>query len=232
MAQKKELVLGFSPWGNGASITPFDKVFPRSQNVAEKGLNGIDCLVLWGGTDWHPSYYKQKHHPANQAPNMPSDRDKFEWKAMLWCKAHDIPMIGVCRGAQGLCIFAGGKLLQHVNGHQVSHKITIPAEVLGGPADTYMLSNSEHHQMMWPWDVPHQLIGYATTWGSRIYEGEEAGKNVVDCWSKKEPEIVYFPGIRGLAIQGHPEWNGATKEFIDFCNDAVVAYLLEGCYQC
>jgi hypothetical protein len=40
-----------------------------------------------------------------------------------------------------------------------------------------------------------------------------------------EPEIVYFPQTRFLAIQGHPEWMSAQPGFRKLCVDLVREYL-------
>ena len=40
-----------------------------------------------------------------------------------------------------------------------------------------------------------------------------------------EPEIVFFPDIKGLAIQGHPEWDEINSDFVNKTNELVVEYL-------
>lgn len=216
------LTLGYSPWGNFDSIEPFDQIFSKKKNIAAEGFAGVDAVILWGGTDWHPSYYKAKHHPLNGASRADlSERDIFEWKAMLFCKANNIPLIGVCRGAQGLCIGAGGKLIQHVEGHGQDHHILTKH-------GKRVFITSTHHQMMWPWDIPHDLIAWSDVPLSSRYEGE-ARDTVVDfsAYTRHEAEIVYFPQLKGLAIQGHPEYTEAKPEFINLCLDLVKEYLLK-----
>jgi anthranilate/para-aminobenzoate synthase component II len=213
---KNNLVLGFSPY-SGDGIYPFDAVFKSGQDVQKEGLAGVDAVVLWGGQDIHPSLYKQEAHPQNGAGVLPSERDTFEHRLVLACKAQGIPLIGVCRGAQLLCAEAGGKLVQHMYGHHHDHHIdTIK--------NKRIKVTSSHHQMMYPYDVPHTLIGWSDPPRCTRYEGA-GGKDMHEMYTKQEAEIVYFPGIKGLAIQGHPEYAYASKEFIDFCNELVVEYL-------
>ena len=219
MAQRSKLTLGYSPYDSyGTSIEPFDKVFSNKQDVKKEGFKNIDCLVLWGGTDIHPSYYKQKRHPWSGASEFPSERDVFEWKAVLYCKAKNIPIIGVCRGAQLLCAAAGGSLVQHMQGHGHDHNITTST---GQTVKT----TSVHHQMMIPFKVPHTMIAWSEQPRCSSYEGEN-GQPIHEMFQRPEPEIVYFPEIRGLAIQGHPEYGNATKDFVNLCNQLVVDYLL------
>ena len=217
---KRKLTLGYVPMGNGTDIYPFNAIFENSQNVLADGFKGVDAVILWGGEDWHPSYYNQKAHWLNgkARTEKPSYRDVFEWKTMLFCKMNDIPMIGVCRGAQGLCISAGGKLIQHVDKHGGNHGLS----TIDGKS---IQANSTHHQMMYPYDVPHELVAWAAPRKSTIYEGESPGFSLPEMEDKKEAEIVWFPAIKGLAIQGHPEYSSAPAEFVHFCVDAVKKYL-------
>jgi len=214
MSAKKKLTLGYCPIGNGDSIAPFNEVFPLWQDIS-KGIEGVDAVVFWGGTDIHPSIYKQPAHPANQVKHspMPSNRDVFELKAMRWCITNDIPMIGVCRGAQLMCAFAGGSLIQDVSGHHGTHQMqTIDDELIE--------TTSCHHQMMYLKKVDHELLAWSAKPRSAVYEdgfGALLREDVVDM---KEPEVVYFPTVNGLAIQGHPEWAIGTR-FAEYCNQLI-----------
>lgn len=42
----------------------------------------------------------------------------------------------------------------------------------------------------------------------------------------KVNEVVYFPHVRGLGIQPHPEWDDCPQEFIDYCVRKIKEYLL------
>lgn len=215
---KKSLTLGFSPYEYHGSAAPFEDIFEKTQNIKTQGFDGVDCVALWGGQDIHPSYYNQKHHPWSGAPSVPSERDIFEWKAMLYCKAKGIPLLGICRGAQFICAAAGGKLIQHMSGHGYDHHIDT---IMGQRVKV----TSTHHQMMYPFDVSHTLIGWCDPARCSSYEGEE-GKIVRDMMKHQEPEIVYFPQVKGLAIQGHPEYGTASTEFVEMCKQLIETYLL------
>lgn len=213
-------MIGYSPYGwKPGDLGPFAKLFPRKKDITS-GLEGIDCLLLWGGEDIHPSFYKEPPHKTNETQEeSPSERDLLEYKALLYCKTNDIPVIGVCRGAQLLCAFNGGSLAQHVTGHQHSHMIrTID--------NRGFLSTSVHHQMMNPYNIPHTLIAWAFPCRSEIYKNGW-DKDIAQMHDEHEAEIVYFPGNRGLAIQGHPEYNYADFDFQNYCNDLVKQYLFE-----
>lgn len=219
MKKKTKRVVGYSPWGWKAGvIEPFTPLFTHKKSI-EDDFQNIDCLLLWGGEDIHPSYYGQSAHKNNEAGPHASDRDVHEWKAMLYCKAHDIPMIGVCRGAQFITAFAGGTLIQDVSGHQTSHQIKTDDGRL-------IESTSVHHQMMYPYNVNHKLLAWAWPARSSFYrDGNDHSVGLM--FSSHEPEVVFYPGVRGLAIQGHPEYSHATHEFKEYCVEMAKKYLFE-----
>ncbi|MDE3022290.1 MAG: gamma-glutamyl-gamma-aminobutyrate hydrolase family protein [Pseudomonadota bacterium] len=219
----KELVLAYSPYTSDQAF-PFDEVFTYGQDAKTVGFDNADAFVLWGGTDIHPSYYGQNHHRMNGAPASPSERDVWEWKAMQHCKANNIPIIGVCRGAQFLCAFAGGSLIQHVSGHHTSH------QVVDHKGLSYSVTSS-HHQMLDVHGTKHKMLAWCPAPLSLIYcgEGVDAPPHIQAQREKKkfyEPEIVFFPDVKGLAIQGHPEWAKVGDTFVKECNQYVVDLLL------
>lgn len=215
------MVLGYSPWGNGHDIYPFDRLFDQRQNCYTNGFEGISAFILWGGTDIHPSFYKQKAHQWNGAPKEPSDRDKWEWQALKYCKANNIPVIGVCRGAQMLCAFAGGKLIQDVSGHGGPHSMTT------SEGET-MTTTSSHHQMLDIYGVDCELLAWSTERRSKHYYGETSETPAhIDATTFLEPEVVYFPSFNGLAIQGHPEWADKDTAFVNYCLECVTDCLFD-----
>lgn len=213
----KKLTLGYCPVGHGAS--PFDDVFAHKQDVSKEGFKGVDAVIFWGGQDIHPSLFGHETSRRSQASNGPSQRDLFEWGAMKYCKANKIPMIGICRGAQMLCGFAGGWLIQHMTGHVHGQHSMITSD------GVVMQTTSAHHQLMYPFDVNHQVLAESTRRLSGTYlDGTDTE---VDMKDKPEIEVCWFPDVRGLAIQGHPEWVANTHDFALYCNDLVREYILE-----
>jgi GMP synthase-like glutamine amidotransferase len=213
----KKLTLGYCPVGHDTS--PFDDVFALQQDVSKVGFDGVDAVVFWGGTDIHPDLSGHLTSKKSQAGLKPSQRDIFEWNAMKYCKAHKIPMIGVCRGAQMLCCAAGGWLIQHCHGHNMGPHAMITDE------GVILKTTSAHHQMMYPFDVPHKILATTTHHHSDTYlDGLD---KQVDMLGKTEVEVCWFPDIRGLAIQGHPEWVANDSEFGMYCNDLVREYILQ-----
>lgn len=221
MSKNGGLVLGYMPGGTGI-IEPFHKVFDFSQNLVEKGFADVDAIVIWGGEDVCPSYYNEKPNRQNDKQNGPSNRDKREWAAMKYAKIHNIPIIGVCRGAQFLCVLSGGSLVQHVTGHNGgAHNLTFADKSIPD-----MSTTSCHHQMMYPWKTDYQLLAWSSERRSNTYQGGPGVEHDI-CHRTVEPEIVYFPKTRGLAIQGHPEWMSVDAPLVKHLNGLVRTLLLK-----
>jgi len=188
-------------------------------------LNNVDLVCFTGGTDVSPTYYGQGLHPRSQSPDIA--RDTLEKDVFLYCEGQGIPMVGVCRGAQFLCVGNNGALVQHISNHAINGRHDIITD-----QGTFNVSSS-HHQMMDLSGTKHTLIGYANEL-SEFYEGatkdntafrfkrevmpKDASGSVI------EPEIVFFPETLSLCHQPHPEWQiGSPYEKFFF--DTIEQYL-------
>lgn len=182
--------LGFLPCYVGSSIFPFDVLFDSSLRIDRPHqVEDVDAILLWGGEDIASKYYGEDPHPQNQnRSGQPSKRDKHEWEAMRQAWAWGVPIIGVCRGAQFMTAFAGGKLIQHMHGHHGDHDVTTY------DGKVYQTSSC-HHQAMLPEGTEHEVLAKAGDIN----------------------EVVYYPAISGFAIQGHPEWMNKTDPFVQWC---------------
>jgi hypothetical protein len=85
-----------------------------------------------------------------------------------------------------------------------------------------MVVSSVHHQMMYPFDIEHDLIGWAAGILSNCHltEGDKNIKVPV------EPEVVYFPTTKALGIQYHPEFMHESEEAVKYARELVQQYLL------
>ena len=155
-----------------------------------------DVLVVWGGEDISTSLYNHVNLGDTHAPKLPSRRDTVEWTMMQRAKELKVPIIGVCRGAQMLCALAGGYLIQDVDNHGGMHEIETTSGI------SYWV-NSLHHQMLYPFDVKHELLAWTPTRSPRHITTRNGYQENLQI--DKEPELVYFPEVLGFAIQWHPE---------------------------
>jgi gamma-glutamyl-gamma-aminobutyrate hydrolase PuuD len=185
-------------------------------NVVEwsPAIGDYDAIHFEGGSDIHPDIY---NHPnvASHVNEVPSSRDNIESTAMRDAISKSALIIGSCRGAQLACAFAGGKLVQHVDNHAGGgHDVMTP------DGESFKVT-SAHHQMLYPWDVKHELLAWSAEQRSARYLGHnlDLTKHTV------EPEAVYFPTIRALAFQWHPEWEDDNTAVLNFTINAIKSKL-------
>jgi gamma-glutamyl-gamma-aminobutyrate hydrolase PuuD len=118
-------------------------------------LQGVQGLVLTGGSDISPAYYGQEADP--ELGDVDKERDAFELGLMTMADAADVPTLAICRGVQLLNVHRGGTLVQHLPSarhrrndtpkSQAVHAVRIEAGsrlagIMGLAADV----NSRHHQ--------------------------------------------------------------------------------------
>lgn len=80
---------------------------------AREILSHLDGIFVTGGEDWNPKLYGQEAIPHGSS-GWNDERDTSDIVLMQQAIELDIPMLCVCRGAQGLNIALGGKLVQDV----------------------------------------------------------------------------------------------------------------------
>jgi putative glutamine amidotransferase len=123
-------------------------------------LARLDGLVLSGGPDLAPAAYDAQPH-AELGATEPG-LDAFEYAVVREALRLDVPILGICRGAQALNVARGGTLHQHLpdvvgdavahrqaeDGRRPTHVVDVVAgsrlaRVLGA---TRLRVNSFHHQ--------------------------------------------------------------------------------------
>jgi gamma-glutamyl-gamma-aminobutyrate hydrolase PuuD len=179
---------------------------------SSKQLKMPGCLILWGGEDIGTSLYHEKPN-SHCTSEQPSKRDLIELDMIAEAISMNMPIIGICRGAQLVCVAAGGSLMQHIDKHLGLHNITLHDE-----EDTTIVCNSSHHQMMVPNSNAKILASATHTTG---VDGNNKQVTV-----ESVPEVVYFPIINALGIQPHPEWSSCPSDFINYCIRKIKEYLL------
>lgn len=173
---------------------PFKHIF----DITKTKLKEADVILLTGGVDINPAFYGQKRGRWTQSGEL---RDAREKELYDYAYGAGKKFLGICRGAQFLCAMAGGKLAQHVAGHiGGNHRITT------NKGEDYTMSTL-HHQMMLPAGTDHDLIAWTEKLSQVYLDGDDKPIPGIDV----EPEIVYFKKIKGLGIQGHPEFLDAGK---------------------
>lgn len=184
-------------------------------------MEEADLVLFTGGEDVTPNLYGKKPHPMTLCNPR---RDAFEKAAFERARKLDKHMIGICRGAQFLCVMAGGILVQHQDNPSPQH-------LMKTSSGKCIEVTSDHHQAQYPWLLPltdRTILGWTVGLCSR-HEGETVYEEMVkgclkegnNQFDRTEIEIVYYPKIKALAIQSHPEWafppeTGNQREYIDY----------------
>ena len=71
----------------------------------------LDALIIGGGDDISPEHYKGD---MNKAVKTDPDRDDLEIRWIKLALEKDIPLLGICRGAQLINVVLGGTLHQDI----------------------------------------------------------------------------------------------------------------------
>lgn len=205
----------FEAWPNGASATKvFGDMFTGGirLNALNEEIQQQDVVLFDGGTDINPKLYGEEKHAF--VGWLDQERDTIERAIFIRAQAAGARCVGICRGAQLLTVLSGGKLIQHVSNHLLSHHITTVdcEQIPQVPGD--------HHQQMWPGNADHDLLAWANHNAESFCDyGKEF--NVL-----RQPEVIWFPLTKSLCIQAHPEWTTEQNRFRLYCRQLVSKYLL------
>lgn len=133
---------------------------PLGLEAIEPLLARVSGLLLSGGPDLDPGAYGQRPH-AELGPTVPQ-LDAFEVALAEEASRRELPILGICRGAQTLNVARGGTLHQHLPdyadgsiahrqrapGNRTTHTVNVAAEselaeIIGSGE---VAVNSFHHQ--------------------------------------------------------------------------------------
>jgi putative glutamine amidotransferase len=161
-------------------------------------LDRLDGLILAGGADVDPGSYGAAPHP--ETGRTWPERDHFEIALARHALERDLPMLGVCRGAQILNVARGGTLVQHL------------PELPGHPDHRKAPGTfGEHEVRLDPGSLAARAAdGEAVTVKSHHHQGiDRLGEGLVATgWSLGEEliEAIELPGNRyALGVLWHPE---------------------------
>ncbi|OUL25259.1 gamma-glutamyl-gamma-aminobutyrate hydrolase family protein [Nostoc sp. 106C] len=99
-------------------------LLPPGETEPGRLLEPLDGLIISGGGDINPVWYKGSDHPSIYS--VDGDRDAFELQLAKFALEHHLPVFGICRGLQILIVASGGTLIPHVPevyGNSVLHRL-------------------------------------------------------------------------------------------------------------
>lgn len=172
-----------------------------------------DLVLFTGGEDVSPALYGE---PVGRYTGFNVRRDTFEINEYKEARKLNKPMLGICRGAQFLCVMAGGRLVQDQENKYSVHNIETEIGVK-------MPITSTHHQAQYPYDMidgSYRVIGWTENLSRYHLNGKD---EEISEKPFKEAEIVFYPTINALGIQGHPEYSIMNKYpvTLDYLQDLV-----------
>ncbi|MFA6119343.1 MAG: gamma-glutamyl-gamma-aminobutyrate hydrolase family protein [Parachlamydiales bacterium] len=173
----------------------------------------LDGLLLPGGQDIDPSFYREKqkveysdniksfgsmfHRPLSLAPD--SKRDLIEINLYNLAKKNKLPILGICRGLQLINVAEGGTLHQEIPTATISHSaeddgLTPYHEIsIEKSSQCYKLLGVEKYFTS---SMHHQAINQL---GSDLSASSKAIDGIIEIIESKNTENFIF------GIQGHPE---------------------------
>ncbi|GAA5124714.1 gamma-glutamyl-gamma-aminobutyrate hydrolase family protein [Haloechinothrix salitolerans] len=114
-------------------------LLPPIEHGAEEVVAALDGLVVSGGADIDPARYGHQSHPATTATRP--GRDEWEAELVRHALPRDLPVLGVCRGAQLLNVALGGTLHQHLP-DVVEHEAHRPGPAVFGATRVRLAAGS------------------------------------------------------------------------------------------
>jgi putative glutamine amidotransferase len=184
---------GVTASGGAAVLLPPQ---PVDADIAERVLDSLDGLLITGGNDVDSAAYGQEPHPNNDKPAP--ERDDWEFALLRGALERQLPVLGICRGAQVLNVALGGTLHQHLpdvighSGHRAGNAVftTLPVRTVAGTRLAALVGESVDARC-----YHHQAI--AELGEGLLVSGWDADGVV---------EALELPGPGfALAVQWHPE---------------------------
>lgn len=172
-------------------------------------LGEIDGLLLTGGGDVDPVFYREDRHPSVQ--DAEPGRDEFELDLARRALDAGVPVLAICRGSQVLNVAAGGTLMQDIPTALpagLPHAVDQPKNAL--VHDVAVTPGSRLHQVLQPagTDVRvnsrhHQAIG---SLGRGLTASATAPDGVIEAVEAPQADFC-------IGVQWHPENFWKSGEF-------------------
>jgi putative glutamine amidotransferase len=185
---------------------------PNSKRMEQVGkyLETVDGLLICGGNDVDPSFYKERKKAKNV--NVTKERDLFEFALVRKAKSKRVPVLAICRGMQLVNVAFGGSLYQDfslekrfsdhtlegstVYNKRHSVKIDEKSKLFQIVGKSKMMVNTSHHQM-----VRKVAPGFVpTAWSEpdEVIEGIETKGDYPILCVQWHPELMRDKGSKAL----------------------------------
>ena len=170
-------------------------ILPYDMDSIPVYLKMVSGFLFTGGGDIESARFNQEHHEKSSVPVK--ERDNFELELCRLAVEADIPLLGICRGAQILNVALGGDINQHIEEHNY-----------GGEER----ANYIHYVKVVPGSKLHWAtgsIGFRVNSVHHQCVGEKLGKGVSVCATSPDDGIIESIEVESkkfaLGVQWHPE---------------------------
>jgi len=185
-----------------------------SDAVVVNEFKNAELLIFPGGGDINPALYGEPEG-KNTWFSKASDERQIE---VYTNNVGKTKLFGICRGLQLLHVMAGGKLVQDID-H--SHHGLITYDGLSLPSNTL-----HHQQVMFEGMIEgedYKLLAWSDITSPYHMDGRDKNYNFGPNY--KDPEVVYYPKIGAIGIQGHPEMMSENSPTLRWLNTQIRKYL-------
>ena len=161
-------------------------------------LSRVAGLILPGGQDMDARYFNQEMHPACTASGL--ELDTFQLALVNRAVALEMPVLGICRGAQVVNVALGGSLIQDIPSQLPESDILHMQKVFSFGTD--------HHVRFEPGSRLFRLFGKSICVNSRHHQSIDApGKGIrITAWAPDGVvEGAEHDALPIDLVQWHPE---------------------------
>ncbi len=191
-------------WLTGNDEIDIIKLSEQDNNA--DAIKNCDALILSGGVDIHPKFYKnEKITYAHSPKKFNEQRDEFEIALFQFAQETNKPVLGICRGFQLINCIYNGTLKQDVGDERNKiHKAEVISHIQKDKAhgldieegttmhdivkNSRLVVNSAHHQTI------DQL-------GKGLKINCQSDDGLIEGFEREHPNDKPFL----LAVQWHPE---------------------------
>ncbi len=184
----------------------------------------VDGLLLAGGGDVHPTFYREKPHSKLDGNNI--TQDKVELTLASWAVLDKKPLLGICRGLQIINVSLGGSLHQDLQeayetpinhdesfqlqdfSYLVHHLLLDESSRLAKTLGSLKIPvNSMHHQSIKELAPTLTAVGWAD---DGVIEAVESNTEHYIYGIQSHPEVL-------RKVQDGP-WENLLQDFVEACN--------------
>lgn len=176
----------------------------------ERLVERLDGLILAGGLDVDPRLYGDR--PTEHSTLLDPVQDEYEIELARLAVAHEMPILGTCRGHELLNVAFGGTLRPHLDGIGAPHHRRI----------IYPLTDRGHEVRFAEGSILHELYGGSAVVNSFHHQAVERVGEGIRVTAFAEDDVVEgieLEGANAIGVQWHPEFVADSEPILQWLVD-------------